>query len=88
MSKENFSLQEVEPAYCDRLEKLLLPNPFYSNHVFSKKDLARNLLEITRTERFILFFRPTLVQLSEDREFHYKTWQGRYYLLDVKELTP
>ncbi len=79
--KINHSLREAEPEYCARLDNLRHDNPFYSNHVFSMKDVARKSLKITWTERFALFFLPMLVQLSEGRVFYYKTWGGRYYLI-------
>ena len=63
-------------------------NPFYSNHVFNMEDLKRKALKITWTERFILLFRPMLVQLSEGRVFCYKTWGGRYYLIKDESLMP
>lgn len=81
--KENLLLKESEPAYCDRLENLPLPNPFYSNHVFNAKDLQRKVLKLTWGERFILRFLPTYVSIGTDCDyvFFYKKWQGRYYII-------
>lgn len=79
--KENRLLREAEPEYCDRLDKLRLPNPFYSNHVFTDQDLFRKALKLDLWERFWLMFRPTYVQLAEGLVFYYKTRGGRYYLI-------
>ena len=60
-------------------------NPFYSNHVFNMEDLVRKALEITWTERTILRFLPTYVQIAGDCDyvFFYKRWNSRYYLIKV-----
>lgn len=58
-------------------------NPFYINHVFNMKDLARKALRLTWSERFILFFLPMYVSIGTDCDyiFHYKRWAGRIYLI-------
>jgi len=96
--KENLLLKESEPLFAESLEHksawdCLDPakdNPFYSNHVFTDADLQRKALKITWSERFILFFLPTLVQISLDsnRVFHYKMWGGRYYLIKEEVYAP
>lgn len=53
-------------------------NPFYSNHIFSKKDLSR--MKCSQWDCPILFFIPMKVQITEDGVFYYKTWRNRYYL--------
>ena len=64
-------------------------NPFYSNHVFNMEDLRRKSLKITWTERFILRFLPTYVQIASDCDyvFFYKIWQSRYYLVKETPMT-
>jgi len=58
-------------------------NPFYSNHVFNQKDLARKSLKITWSERVALFFLPMYVSIGIDCDyiFYYKRWAGRIYLI-------
>jgi len=85
--KINHSLREAEPEYCELLDRMSRDNPFYSNHVFTDKDLQRKVLKIDLWERFWLIFRPTLVQLSGGYVFHYKTMWGRYYLIKEEVVT-
>ena len=66
----------------DIIEKNKHANPFYDNHVFSREDIERAIIK--KWEHPLLFLLPTFVQLNEGFEFHYKIFQGRYYLMKVK----
>ena len=54
----------------------------YDNHVFSKEDIERAIIK--KWQYPLLFFLPTYVQLNEGFEFHYKFFQGQYYLMKTK----
>lgn len=61
------------------------PNPFYSNHVFSMADMARN--RITWRDKLRLIFHPMLCQINDGYVFYFKiTKRGEYYLFDIKKL--
>lgn len=92
--KENFLLQELEPEYCDRLDKLhphmtdrTKDNPFYSNHVFTAADLLRFDYKPTLVERILLKVLPTYAQIAGDCNyvFFYKRWNGQYYLIEIEK---
>jgi hypothetical protein len=56
-----------------------LENPYYNNYIFSEFDLGR--AKIKWWQYPILWFLPTYIQLGEGWEFHYKKWNGKYYLI-------
>jgi hypothetical protein len=59
-------------------------NPFYSNHIFSKDDLDRAI--INKWQDPLLWLLPTYVQFAEGKAIFYKQWNGRYYLMRIEDL--
>ena len=57
-------------------------NPFYSNHIFTEFDKSR--ITIKKWKYPLLWFLPTYVQIAEGGVYHYKRWNGRYYLMKVE----
>jgi hypothetical protein len=77
MSNEDL-LNALDAEYGNR------ENPFYYNYVFLKKDKYRT--KIKWYEYPILWFLPCYVQINDGYVWHYKLWQGQYYLLKAKEV--
>lgn len=59
-------------------------NPFYHNYVFGKKDLKR--AKIKWHHRLWLWLIPTNVQAADGYAFHWKQWNGEYYLMKCEPL--
>lgn len=82
MVMSNSSYTETTEEF---LERKSYENPFFSNHIFSKKDLNRAKLRLYWWQKIALWFHPTYVQINDGYEFHFKVSQTRYYLMKVKK---
>jgi len=60
-----------------------ISNPFYNNYLFSEEDIERAL--IRKWQYPLLWLLPTYVQLAEGYVFHFKIFQGKYYLMKIEE---
>lgn len=58
-------------------------NPFYHNYIFTDADAGR--VKIKRWEYPFLFVLPTYVQITNNFVFHFKTLNGRIYLMKIAD---
>lgn len=62
-------------------------NPFYDNHIFSRKDIERAMLKLNWLQRLILFFAPTFVQVSDGYAWYFKIGRdGCHYLIKYDKI--
>jgi hypothetical protein len=66
-------------------KKIKYENPFYYNYVFTDEDATRKTISQWMYPR--LFFRPMLMQVSNNHEFYFKIIGSEYFLLKIKKLT-
>lgn len=59
-------------------------NPFYDNHLFTKKDLKR--FYFNKWSWIWLWLFPTFVQINDGYAFHYKIVNGAYYFIKFESL--
>ncbi len=59
-------------------------NPFWDNHIFSKKDLERVVFKWWHYP--VLWFLPMKIQITDDGVAYYKVWNGAYYFYRLEAL--
>lgn len=59
-------------------------NPFYDNHIFSKKDIDRAIF--SRWCWLWLWIFPTNVQINDGYAFFYKIVNGAYYFIKTEKI--
>lgn len=57
----------------------MLPNPFYHNYAFDDGDINRNKISLWQYP--LLFFCPTLCQMTDNYVILYKQWRNKYYVI-------
>ena len=58
-------------------------NPFYHNYLFSEEDVERAIIK--KWQYPLLWLLPTYVQRADGYAFHFKVFQGKYYLMKVED---
>jgi len=58
-------------------------NPFYHNYVFDDWDTNRN--KISKWQYPLLWFLPTLCQMTDNYVMLYKQWRNKYYVMGFEE---
>lgn len=73
--------------YRMNIEQMEKQNPFYSNHIFTKKDIDRCIWSPSLLERVRWFlFAGTFVQCSDGYAFIYKRLGDQYLLIKAEKL--
>ena len=79
IKKNNISTWTTKGAYTD--------NPYYSNYLFSQKDLKRRKIKyIDLWERIRVWLAPMLCQVNGGYTWHCKIVNGKYFVFKYEVL--